>query len=655
MLDPQLLATLRSLPLFAGIPQPQLERIARITRVMRVDPGAVIFNQWDIARGFYMLISGAGQLIQQGSDGGQRLLANVLPGQYFNEAALTTELVEQATFVITMPSLLLTINRADYIRLPVGTEEVGGMTVPAATAAHTQPVHPAAQETVPGSSPSVQATRASVPSNAQLTRAQSPLPAAGQQPPAASAYAQQSAAAGRPASVSAQRPAAQSSRPQWLNPGETIMLQTRRHWWVVVRNIVVPMMVLVALVIASFIAQTTFLRLLIIGGAVALTGSWMLYVFFDWRNDWLVITDERVLRVEQQVARFSIQTMEVGLLSVQAVSATLRPGDPMARVLRYGDVVINTAGSAGNIMMDFVPNPSSIKDYVFHQREIKMRAQGYAVSGQQPQTPGGMEAQEQAQNPNAFSEDDSGGHLSPAVGGGGLFTMRYINKRGEMVYRRHLIIWAVKVSFPIGMFFIALLVLLLGNSWEWLAQFGAVKNIGAVIAMIFAALWFYLADWDWRNDLYIIGDNVITLLYRSPLLLQFREDQVLIQRIHNIEAETTGLLRSLLDYGDVRVLLLGDEQPKVFRDVPSPVSVREEISRRQRIAAEAAQQAEQDRQMEALMARMQAQGFGVVAQNAAPQPNPTGQPPTPGQVAPPASEYRPPVQPQRPPIPRRRV
>lgn len=632
MLDPQLLATLQRLPLFDGLPPQQLERIARIARVNRLDPGAVVFRQWDVARGFYMLLTGSGQLIQQGTDGGQRLLSNVLPNQYFNDAALTAEMVEQATFVITSPSLLLHIARADYVKLPPAT---------------LQPAALPEQRTAPGATSPSQGMRQpvstpqSMPSNVQPPVARGPSPAASAQRQAAGAQAYTS---GQPAL---------SSRPKWLNPGESILLQSRRHWWVVIRNLVFPALLFVAFMVGVFVAQTPFLRLIVGAVGVLISGGWAIYSFFDWRNDWLVITDERVLRVEQQVARFSIQTQEVGLLSVQAVSATLRPGDPMARIFRYGDVVISTAGSAGNINMDFVPNPGRVKDYVFRQREIKMRASGYAASGNQPVTPG-AQAADVPEDPEAFPRENDPSHSSPPVSGGGLFAMRYLNSHGEMVYRRHLVVWARKIFFPLLAMGICVLVLMFGSNIAALANLGAVANIGAFVGIGLSLVWLYLADWDWRNDLYIIGDTVLTLLYRSPLLLQFREDQVLIQRIHNIEAETTGLLRSLLDYGDVRVLLLGDEAPKVFRDVPSPVAVREEISRRQRLAADAARRSEEQRQLDAVMARMQAQG--LVQPGSAALPNPSGllPPAQPGQT-PPASPYSAPVQPQRPPIPRRRV
>lgn len=618
MRDPQLIAALQRLPMFASLPDHQLARIAAIARVTQHNPGDIIFRQWEVARGFYMLLSGAGQLIQQGQGGSQRVLANVQPNQFFNDAALTQELVEQATFVIVQPSVLLHIPREAYLALATGAPQP-------------QTPPPAAAPAPSGTPP-------------PQDRPSNPMPPA-QQPPAPPPNPRPVA---RPRQSSSHRPPVpsrfQEKRPSWLNPDETIQLMIHRHWWVMVRAAFLPALIFAAMIVGAILIPVQIMSIILIGLAVVITGGLLIYIYFDWRNDWLVITDERVLRVEQQVARFSVETQEVSLLSVQAVLATLRPGDPIARVLRYGDVVISTAGSAGNITMDFVPNPGRVKDYLFRQRDMKAAQAGITLPGQQ---------QAKHNDPLTFPPDDTNRRVAPAVTGGGLFSMKYVNQRGEQVYRRHLMVWARHIFWPILFILGSLFVLIFGSRIQALADLGAIASIGGVIGLVIGGIWLYLADWDWRNDLYIIGDQVITLLSRSPLLLQFREDQILIQRIHNIEAETTGLLRSLLDYGDVRLLLVGDETPKVFRDVPGPVAVREEISRRQRIAKEIEQQVEEQRRLESLMNRMREQGL-LPQQHGSVQPPPAN--PGPSPQPPPASPSgQPPMKSQTPPIPRRRV
>ncbi|GIK28107.1 MAG: hypothetical protein BroJett007_12450 [Chloroflexota bacterium] len=625
MRDPQLIAALQRLPIFASLPGYQLARVAGVARVTRHNPGDIIFRQWDVARGFYMLLSGAGQLIQQGSDGGQRVLANVQPNQFFNDAALTQELVEQATFVIVQTAVLLHIPRDAYLALPTGAPQTQAPISAPGPSHGTPPPAPAPSHTPP-----------------QQDRPFDPTPPAQQQP----AQPPEQSPVTHPPQPSPNRSAVparfQAHRPTWLNPGETLRLMIHRHWWVMVRAAFLPAVILTAMIVGAILSPIPFVSIVLAGLALVIPGGLLIYIYFDWRNDWLVITDERVLRVEQQVARFSVETQEVGLLSVQAVLATLRPGDPVSRILRYGDVVISTAGSAGNISMDFVPHPSRVKGYLFHQRDMKAAKAGITLPGRKP---------DEHNDPLTFPPDDTGRRVAPAVAGGGLFSMKYVNQRGEQVYRRHLMVWARHIFWPILFILGCLFVLIFGWRIEALADLGALASIGGFIGLVIGVIWLYLADWDWRHDLYIIGDQVITLLSQSPLLLQFREDQILIQRIHNIEAETTGLLRSLLDYGDVRLLLLGDETPKVFRDVPGPLGVREEISRRQRAVKEIEKQIENQQQVDAVVNQLRKEGMLPQQQrDSAQQPanlNPN-QPPA-------APSGQPVMTRQTPPIPRRRV
>jgi|GEM_PF-1018034 len=617
MLDPQIVARLRSLPVFASMQPYMHERLARIAKVQPYSAGAVIFKQWEIAHGFYLILSGQGQLIQEAADGSRRVLATVNPGQYFNEAALSQEMVEQASFVLTQPGYVLSISRADYAAMPITPLK----TVPAQPQSQTQTPAQAPVTRQPQQvAPQVSVTAAAQPQPAPRRLAtpdvsQRPLPAATGDPNTQKRYA-------------------------WLNPGERIQLMTRRHWWQAVRMMWLPTLFFFALLIPVVMVDSTGLRVLLLGAAVIVPGGVLVYLFMDWRNDWLVITDKRVLRVEQQVIRFSIQTQEVGLLSVQSVKASLPPIDPMARVLRYGNVEIRTAGASGNISMDMVPNPQHIKDYVFRQTGIARRAAGLAPD---------VDANDDEVSPEAFTEANTDPGF--AVEGGGFLSMKFINGHGDTVYRRHWSIWLRGVFLPIVVIFGGLFVVLFGQALTFLQGAGILATIGGVVAILIGVVWFWLADWDWRNDLYIISDTVITLLNRSPLYLQYNEDQVLLSKIHNIEAVTVGLFSSLLDYGDVKVLLLGDEAPKVFRDVSSPLAVREEISRRQRIAAEQSREEEDRRNFDAIMQRMQGRGVQMPAQIS--QAQIAQNPIIPVQPA--VAANRPPVTPQRPTLPRRRV
>jgi hypothetical protein len=116
--------------------------------------------------------------------------------------------------------------------------------------------------------------------------------------------------------------------------------------------------------------------------------------------------------------------------------------------------------------------------------------------------------------------------------------------------------------------------------------------------MLAGVVWFYLADWDWRNDMYIVGDETITLIHKRPLWLQNQVDKILISQVHNVESVVSGLFSSLFDVGDVQISLVGSAESsvKVFRGVPNPRAIQSEISRRQMRARTQHEEADSDRQ-----------------------------------------------------------
>ena len=94
----------------------------------------------------------------------------------------------------------------------------------------------------------------------------------------------------------------------------------------------------------------------------------------------------------------------------------------------------------------------------------------------------------------------------------------------------------------------------------------------SMVALLAGFLTYYWLDWDWRNDVYIISDDTITLVHKRPFFLQNLRDQILVERIDNVESVSTGLFAALLKYGDVSMSLVGADEPKRFVKVPNPQS-----------------------------------------------------------------------------------
>jgi hypothetical protein len=156
----------------------------------------------------------------------------------------------------------------------------------------------------------------------------------------------------------------------------------------------------------------------------------------------------------------------------------------------------------------------------------------------------------------------------------------------------------------------------------------------AFFIVLVGAVWFYLADWDWRHDIYIVGDETITLIHQRPLWLQNQNDKILLSQVNNVVSVTSGFFSTLFDIGDVRISLVGTDQAsvKVFQGVQNPREVQAEISRRQVRARALKEQTEADRQRQMIGDYLSVYHENIApkldaAQSAPPVPQPPPSPP----------------------------
>ena len=103
--------------------------------------------------------------------------------------------------------------------------------------------------------------------------------------------------------------------------------------------------------------------------------------------------------------------------------------------------------------------------------------------------------------------------------------------------------------------------------------------------------------------MYIVGDEKITIIHKRPLWLQDRTEQVLLAQVDNVVSETAGVINTLIQMGDVKILLSGTDEKsaKHFRNVYRPDDIQEEISRRQARTGDAAREADAARQRQAIV------------------------------------------------------
>jgi len=126
---------------------------------------------------------------------------------------------------------------------------------------------------------------------------------------------------------------------RYLLPTERRVLAVRRHW---ARLCEPGLSVLAALVVLFWLdhelpLRLSFLRTLLLACWVGLAAR-LVWRLLEWREDWFVVTDRRVM------IRSGLITRRVSMMPLVKVTDLSFSRPPVGRVLGYGEIVIESAG-----------------------------------------------------------------------------------------------------------------------------------------------------------------------------------------------------------------------------------------------------------------------------------------------------------------------
>jgi membrane protein YdbS with pleckstrin-like domain len=141
-----------------------------------------------------------------------------------------------------------------------------------------------------------------------------------------------------------------------------------RHWVILLQQMAGPVFALVFWLgllwfwpSSGWFSPTVNAGMLV--GVLILVLFYACWQYEDWRNDVYVLEPTKVIDVERMPFGLFEDRREASLGMIQNVNAT-SPG-VIARILGYGDVLIETAGAAGNLTFDHVPDPDQVQRLVF--------------------------------------------------------------------------------------------------------------------------------------------------------------------------------------------------------------------------------------------------------------------------------------------------
>ena len=172
--------------------------------------------------------------------------------------------------------------------------------------------------------------------------------------------------------------------------------------------------------------------------------------YLEWRNDSVIVTDQRIIRINRTILALARQVTQVGLESVHEINFEFPSSDPFARLFRYGTVIVKTAGAQGNLELDFMPNPEQFQKLIIEDRqyfESRQAQRHHKIVRAELQRWMAGDADDDAD----FAATSAGGDEPPRPvrGTNGYLSSRIEMSNGDIVYRKHMSVWAQHTLLPL--------------------------------------------------------------------------------------------------------------------------------------------------------------------------------------------------------------
>lgn len=506
----EIIHILQGVRLFSGLSRPQLRRLAPLVKEIPYPAQRTVDRQGEPGLRYYMILKGAVRVTRVDPEGRVAEVRRLGPGETFGETSLLLGDVRDVTVETVEETVFLCIDKEDFDRLLAAD-------------------------------PSVERALKMRPDVAERRR---------------------------------------YPRFSWLEPGEIPVKVLRRHFYALIDRLIISISLL------GFLVLWGFLLLFIrpgaipfrIGGIMLLTGAvvslgGILYVYIDWRNDIYVLTNRRVVHRER-VGAFLIHE-NFSAAPLQAIqNVQVSQVGPIGRILKFGDLVVETAGTAGQVVFRDIPDPWAVQQVILEQ-QARVRSLARAQE---------REAIRRAVWHHFLFEEEGEAEKPPApppaerpgcFGWTRLFFLPSWQREGMTVtWRRHWITLLGVIWMPLA--------IILGSTLAVVLIARLAPHISPTVAIVYALVMFYAIPWflwqfeDWQNDYFQVTATRIVQVDRLPLFLREQRREASLEQVTNIRFEQ-GILGKILHYGDVFVETAAPAGTFHFQKVRRPQEVQREI------------------------------------------------------------------------------
>jgi len=513
---------LKAIPLFASLRDDELAYINSIFKLVPYPAGQKVVRQGDEGETFYIVDAGQVRVLRKDESGAEAVVRFLGPGQFFGEVALLYDEQRNATVETVLNTTLFYIEKDDFA--------------------------------------------------AMVAR----LP---------SVRKQLEAAAGRRSKVMG------LGRFDWQLADEVAV-------WMAYRN-VVPLIfeslgglilgigiavafAVLALVPIPFWDNAPAARVFLGLGAAAMFSLTLVWYIYDWTNDYLVLTNRRVLHVERYGFLREVRN-EVPIQAVQNV-VTSHKG-LLDTLLKLSDITIETIG--GKLKFTHIPGAEHLQERILDQRtrvqqearreeREAIRAELLKVLSPPPPPAASAPAAPIAQpaaSPKARPQPSWRERLRPKL---------RLEKPGEIIWRKHWLLLIRRLTGPVALSLAGPALSLILSQWHTWFRLTRPLPIWAILLPLVliapASFWIWWAHAVWGEDQYILTLDRIVDIERAPLGLREVRRESTLDRIQDIEVRISGVWARIFNVGDINIKTAGGDF--TFHAVADPRGVQRDIFHR---------------------------------------------------------------------------
>jgi hypothetical protein len=308
-----------------------------------------------------------------------------------------------------------------------------------------------------------------------------------------------------------------------------------------------------------------FNRILIV--LALISAIFCLFTFYDWLNDELILTNQRIVYDNDQVfiPRLLEQRVQeqIFLEDVQDVSA--RTATYPQHVLNFGTVIVKSARIGGNIEFNAANGPLEMQSRIMGQVRALRQRQSRESLDRMIEERVYKNKPQQAPFQATIKQTTAMRLLNQII----LENPEFDEAKRTYTWRPHWLFQLRALIGPfvllfVGLFCVALLSSLFIESPVWIG----VLSLLVILAFVAWAAW---EIEDYRNDKYILSPTNVIDIEKKPFGPEDRR-QAGLGAITNVQFKTT-YISNFLGYGDVFLETAGAGGKFTFHHVPRPGDV----------------------------------------------------------------------------------